>query len=278
MEGSGQPQWLDAVVKHAVPIALAVLTVAGVAGYAAGRAHLDGWNAAAGISPLAFNWEIQSVVLRGLSSKVLWIWVLCLVVLSGIGLLTGLFKIGVHALLERLSKKRPAQKPVISSSLSGPGSRLPGKLVPVAYIAFLPLAAAILWPATAALLIEVPSDTGEREFAALHVAATCRTPPRFSPSPPADMASLRKEGTSDLSGYSWVEVHSPSLARSAQGWLLQHQGPMLLLLTPDGVDLLHFADRPFRVSGRIRPPGVPLPCKAPAPADTKPMFKGDGPD
>jgi hypothetical protein len=88
MQKQGESRWLGAWSRHALPTVLAGLTVAGVAGYAVGRAYLEGWYTAAGISPLAFSWEVQYVVLRGLSSDVLLLWI------GGLGTISALILLG----------------------------------------------------------------------------------------------------------------------------------------------------------------------------------------
>jgi hypothetical protein len=270
-------KWLDTVVEHALPIGLAMSTVAGVAGYAVGRSYLDGWDLAAGISPLVFNREIQSVVLQGLSSGVIWFWLGFLAALSGSILLFGAVDFLVDKLLAWWAK-RNLSKRLEDPSSPEPKSPLKRRLAVVLFLAYVPIAAAILWFLAARLLTEMPRRIGAHEFVALHVAATCRHPPRFLPPAPDLMASLREEGMLALSGYGWVEVHSPGLARSVQGWLLQIQGSTLLLLTPDGTHLLHFADRPFRLSSMVLPAGgPPTVCKGNTPAGSKPVFKGDDP-
>ncbi len=71
-------------------MALAALTAFGVAGYSVGRAYLEGWYAAAGIPVLTFSWDLQLVVLRGLSADVLPLWLLeigtmaAMIALSGV--------------------------------------------------------------------------------------------------------------------------------------------------------------------------------------------------
>jgi hypothetical protein len=90
MQKQGESRWLGAWSRHALPTVLAGLTVAGVAGYAVGRAYLEGWYTAAGISPLAFSWEVQYVVLRGLSSDVLLLWIGGLGTISALILLYGI--------------------------------------------------------------------------------------------------------------------------------------------------------------------------------------------
>ena len=71
-------------VQHGLPLALAALTAFGIAGYAVGGADLEGWYAAAGASVLTFNWDIQYVVLRGLSADVLDLWMLFLLAFAGL--------------------------------------------------------------------------------------------------------------------------------------------------------------------------------------------------
>src|SRR6187399_1758498 len=71
------------LVQYGLPIALAAVTAFGIAGYAVGRAYLEGWYAGAGVSTLTFNWDLQYVVLRGLSTDVIKFWMLLLFGLSG---------------------------------------------------------------------------------------------------------------------------------------------------------------------------------------------------
>lgn len=273
-------RWLGAWSQHALPTALAVLTVAGVAGYAVGRAYLEGWYTAAGISPLAFSWEVQYVVLRGLSSDVLLLWIGVLGTISALILLYGCVDVVSDSLRDRWTRRQQRKGRIRTPeqpSKERPFARRFGLFF---FLAYVPIALALIWFVSAKLLTEMPKQQGTRDFIELHAGATCRLPAWIVPDATAraPMDVLRSAGVTELQRYRWVEVQSPALVGTAQGWLMQMQGSTLLLLSPTGVDLLSFGGSQFRVSNIPAPPASRPHCNTVSPitASPRPTFKADG--
>lgn len=233
------------VVQFGLPLALAALTGFGVVGYAVGRAYLEGWYDAAGVSPLTFNWDLQYIVLRGLAADVVNLWMLFIAIVAAMILCLG----GLEFISVWISEWRPRAKPQPSGAAStrkSPQKPHVKKFLQTVLFALMLLSLGGVWFSGSRLLNKVPKEQGARDFYALVIASTC---PEHATV--VNGVSCATNGLPLDKKYAWVDVRSPVLEATAHGWLLQQQGSTVLLLTHGGVDLLTFGDSPFSVSNSL---------------------------
>ncbi len=257
---------IKGIVNYGLPLALAALTVFGIAGYAVGRAYLEGWYAGAGVSPLTFNWELQYLVLRGLSVDVLKFWMLLLFISAGAIVVFSAFDATAEWLLTRNDKPKDQNLPVKPGVNRRPHLR---KFVSGVAIALILGCVASVW-FLGAQVLQAPKQQGFNDFKTLFASATCVSAP---------VATLpvncTKEGER-LGLYPWVEIRSPAFGTTAKGWLLQQQGSTVLLLSRSGVDVVTLGDTPFGVSNTFSAAKRVTPEELRASAATYPQFKPEG--
>jgi hypothetical protein len=254
---------IKSIVNYGLPLALAAATVFGIAGYAVGRAYLEGWYEGAGVSSLTFSWELQYVVLRGLSIDVLKFWMLLLFISAGAIIVFSAFSAMAEWLLTRKGKSKEQDSPSQTAPNSRPYFR---KFVNSVAIALSLGCAAGLW-FFGAQLLQAPKQQGGDDFKKLFASATC-----VSTTGLTQPVICIREGE-QLGMYPWVEVRSPAFGATTRGWLLQQQGSTLLLLSRSGVDVVTLGDTPFSVSNTFLSARPITPEELRASAATYPKFK-----
>jgi len=266
-EGNGAPQ--SSVLQHALPLALGALTIFGVAGYSVGRAYLEGWYAEAGVPVLTFNWDLQYVVLRGLSADMLRLWLFEIIMIAVMIALFCSAELALTKLADWRSRRMGARPKSPSNKQPPPPRQEVRQWIKSMFTAFMLLASAGLWYGGSKLLNEIPRRQGAADFARLFQSATCvARDGEFH-------GELCASEGAQLGPYPWVEVHSPSLNSNVHGWLLQHQGSSVLLVSRSGVNLLTFGDVPFRVSNALSGGGSVKFSAAQRASEARPQFKSD---
>ena len=260
---------LASVLQHALPLALGALTIFGVAGYSVGRAYLEGWYAEAGVPVLTFNWDLQYVVLRGLSADMLRLWLFEII---SIAVMIALFcsaELALTKLADWRSRRKGARPASPIKKQSTSSRREVKQWIKSMFMAFMLLSGAGLWYAGSQLLNEIPRRQGAEDFAKLFQSATC-----IARDGKFHGELCASEGT-QLHSYPWVEVHSSSLDSNVHGWLLQHQSSSVLLISRSGVNLLTFGDVPFRVSNTLSGGGSVKFAAAQRASEAQPQFKSE---
>lgn len=268
-EIEGEKSLVEGVVKHGLPLALGALTIFGVAGYSVGRAYLEGWYAAAGVPVLTFNWDLQYVVLRGLSQDMLRLWLFEIITIAVMIALYCSFDYGLSKAVSWRSS-RSAKRPASPERRESPThSREFKKWLRSLMLCAMLLCGAGLWYGGSQLLNDVPRHQGGDDFRALFQSATCvDSEGKFTPT------HCAPEGLK-LGPYPWVEIHSAALDANVHGWLLQHQGSSLLTISRSGVNLLSLGDTPFRISNSLSGGGSVRFNAAARISEPRPQFKGE---